>query len=87
MAVKTGIICLAAVEFNGHDIDGTSVVDAARARVYLDASYRNSRDSDLQVLVVPSEFVPRVTGHDRGTMCRNTIRDSIAASQVTINKK
>jgi hypothetical protein len=60
VAVKTGIIGLAALEFNGHDIDSTSVVEAARVRVYLDTSYRNSRDPDLQLVVVPSEFAPAV---------------------------
>jgi hypothetical protein len=82
VAVKTGIIGLAALEFNGHDIYGTSVVEAARVRVYLYASYRNSRDPDLQLVVVPSEFVPAVRWQrTAGTFARNTIRDSIVARQ------
>ena len=62
VAVKTGIMGLAALEFNGHDIDGTSIVEAARARVYLHASHGNSRDPDFQVVVVPAGFVPAVAG-------------------------
>src|SRR5207245_9891187 len=42
VTVKTRIVGLAALEFNGHDIDGTTVVDAARAPVQRDASYRNA---------------------------------------------
>jgi len=42
MAVETRIICLAAVEFDRHDIQATSVVHTASVLVYLDASYRNS---------------------------------------------
>ena len=42
VAVKTGIIAAATFELDGDYIDGTSIVDTAGARIYLDASYRNS---------------------------------------------
>ena len=39
VAVKTGKIGVTALEFNGDDIDVTSIVATTGARIYLDASF------------------------------------------------
>ena len=42
VTVEAAIICQAAVEFNRDDVELAPVVRAARARIYLDPSYRDS---------------------------------------------
>jgi hypothetical protein len=51
VAVKTGKIGVTALEFNGDDIDVTSIVATTGARIYLDASYWNSPDVDLHTRI------------------------------------
>jgi hypothetical protein len=42
MTVEAGIVRPAAVELDRDDIDVAAIVRAARARIYLDSSYRDS---------------------------------------------
>jgi hypothetical protein len=53
MAINAGIISLAAVELDRHDIECASVMGAAGVRIYFGAPYRNSRDSNLQARRLP----------------------------------
>jgi hypothetical protein len=47
--VEAGIVGPAAVEFYRDDIELAAIVRAARARIYLHPSYRNSRNRELHV--------------------------------------
>src|SRR6266849_7120310 len=49
VTVEAGIVGPAAVEFYRDDIELAAIVRAARARIYLDPSYRNSRNRELHV--------------------------------------
>jgi hypothetical protein len=57
VTVEAGIIGSAAVEFYGDDIELAAIVRAASARIYLDPSYRNSRNRELQVTL------PQISAH------------------------
>lgn len=49
VAIKAGIVCPAAVELYGDDIELAAIVGASAARIYLDASDRNSHNPELHV--------------------------------------
>ena len=49
VTVEAGIVGPAAVEFYRDDIELAAIVRAARACIYLDPSYRNSRNRELHV--------------------------------------
>jgi hypothetical protein len=49
VTVKAAIICAAAVEFHGDDVEFAAVVRAARTLIYLDPSYRYACNRELHV--------------------------------------